>query len=433
MKIALVFCKIDDAFNDCSAGVFSIFESNPPLGLGAIGTVGVLRRHEVKIFDQLLYKFNNEQLIEKIIEYKPDIIGFSSTTLNITNSIFCAKKLKQMLNCLTFVGGIHATLCAQSVLDKNAFDFLISGEGEEVFEEVLDRLESNISLHTLKTQGFYLAGENDNAGVAVLSDINQPIIDRSIFDIYKYKNKGALIEETPCYSLFSSRGCPYKCRFCSKPSYFKNYRTRQVDKVITEIKYLIDEFGAKAISFREDNFTVDRERLKLFCNKMKEEFGGKFYWECESRADLPKELIQLMYDSGCRGIWCGVETIVPKWSSWINKGLDKETVKRFYEDCDAVGIDTGALFMFGFPEQTEDELNDDVEFAISLPTRFSAFQCLAIFPGSPLEKYYNEHKELRHAVTDDVFLALTKGFNYRDMIRKEQDINRRIKSRRLNQ
>lgn len=431
MKVALVFCKIDSLFEKCAAGVFSIFESNPPLGLGAIGTVAKNRKHSVKIIDQLLYKYNNDELIDEILKFNPDIVGFSCTSLNIQNSLFCAEQIKNKSKSIVFAGGIHITLCTEKILKKNIFDFLISGEGEEVFEKVLYQLETNNSINDLNISGLCLAAQQKDNGTAVLSTIDQPIIDRAILEIDLYKNRGALLEERPCYSIFSSRGCPYKCKFCSKPDYFKIYRQRQVEDVIEEIHLLINKYGAKAISFREDNFTVDISRLKVFCYRMIQEFNGEFYWECESRADLPKEILQLMYDAGCRGIWCGVETIVPKWSKWINKGLSKEKVTKFYKECDEIGIRTGALFMFGFPEQTEEEIEEDIQFAISLPTVFSAFQCLAIFPGSPLEDYYKQHSELRYVVTEGVSLALIKGCNYKDMIRKEIEINQKIQSIRL--
>ena len=86
MKIALVFCRIDDAFASYPAGVFSIFESNPPLGLAAIGTVAKLRGHTVQIFDQLLYHDSNNRLLERLTAFSPDITGFSCTSLNIQNS-----------------------------------------------------------------------------------------------------------------------------------------------------------------------------------------------------------------------------------------------------------------------------------------------------------------------------------------------------------
>ena len=119
MNIALVFCKIDDLFDNCKAGVFSIFESNPPLGLASIGTVAKSEGHKVKVFDQLLKKFSNQELIEAVMDFHPDMVGFACTSLNITNSCQCATIIKKEYNLIVFAGGIHITLCAKNVLDKN--------------------------------------------------------------------------------------------------------------------------------------------------------------------------------------------------------------------------------------------------------------------------------------------------------------------------
>ena len=87
--------------------------------------------------------------------------------------------------------------------------------------------------------------------------------------------------------------------------------------------------------------------------------------------------------------------------------------------------------MFGFPEQTEDEIEYDINFALNLPTEFSAFQCMAIFPGSPLAEYYAQNLDLCHPITSNVALALTKEKNLQYMIEKEHEINLRIRSNRI--
>lgn len=433
MRIALVFCHIDEEYTTCPAGVFSIFESNPPLGLCAIGTMAKLRGNEVKIFDQLLHHYNLVELVKAITKYKPDMVGFSCTSLNIGTSLSCARKLKLDIGCVVFAGGIHVSLCTEKVLAENVFDFLLSGEGEEIFDLVLSAVDDmGISgIDHIKSKGIWSCRDKIGKGIAILSKIDQPTIDRSLLELNLYRNKGALLDDTPCYSLFSSRGCPFACKFCSKPSYFKIYRQRQIEHVFSEIRELVYKYGAHAISFREDNFTVDLNHLKVFCGKMIDEFGGQLPWECESRAELPYDILQMMYNAGCRGIWCGVETIVPKWSKWINKQLTKENVVKFYSDCEKIGIKTGALFMFGFPDQTVMELEEDINFALNLNTVFSAFQCMAIFPGSPLTSYYVNRPELRYDVTENVSLALTRGHTHLDMIKKENNINLRIKSNRV--
>lgn len=430
MKIALVFCKIDDRFSSCRAGVFSIFESNPPLGLAAVGTIAKQKGHEVKIFDQLLKKYSNVEIIKELIKFSPQIIGFSCTSLNIDNSVECAKELKKQLTDIVLVaGGIHATLCASEIHKLKLFDYIIKGEGEEVFDEIVDSVCVNKHLILQKTGIWHKTCEIEPK-TAILNSVDQPIIDRSILEYASYKNVGALLNERPCYSIFSSRGCPFKCNFCSKPEYFKIYRERSIDNVIEEIDLLVQKYGAKAISFREDNFTVNIDRLLCFCDAMITQFDGQLPWECESRANLPRYVLERMYNAGCRGIWCGVETVVPKWNQWINKQLKKEEVDRFYGDCYDIGIKTGALFMFGFPYQTVEELSIDIEYAKQLPTVFSAFQCLAIFPGSPLLNFYREHPELLYPVSSHISLALTKGNSFETMIKIESRINQLIQSNR---
>ena len=431
MRIALVFCTIDDVFQRYPAGVFSLFESNPPLGLAAIGTIAKERHHAVRIFDPLLHHQDMEALLADILSFAPDLVGFACTSLNVAHSLACARILKDRYHKLVCAGGIHVTLCQEELQRQQVFDFLIIGEGEEVFRDVLCTLEQGRPLSSLHRQGFRSCGDPAPSGTAVLSTVNQPLIDRSLMDLRAYKNRGALLDEQPCYSLFSSRGCPFHCKFCSKPAYFKQYRERSIDHVLAEIHQLVDDEGAKAISFREDNFTVHPKRLEAFCRRMMEDFDGMLPWECESRAELPKTLLELMYRAGCRGIWCGVETVVPRWSRWIAKGLERKTVERFYHDCQEVGIRTGALFLFGFPEQTEEELEEDISFAQHLPTVFSAFQCLAMFPGSLLSDYYAEHPERCAPVTADTALALLPGKTAEEMIVLERRINERIRSNRL--
>lgn len=432
-KIALVFCHIDEVFANYKAGVFSIFESNPPLGLCSVGTIAKNNGHSVRIFDQFLHHYTLDQLIDAIKRFSPNIIGFACTSLNIETSFYCAKKLKADIGCICFAGGIHVTLCTNQVAREGVFDFLLSGEGEEIFDLALSILEkSGINgLKNISVTGIWHNGKNSANGISILSNIDQPILDRSLMELNLYNNRGALLSETPCYSLFSSRGCPFSCKFCSKPYYFKIYRHRSITEVILEIHELVDKYGAKSISFREDNFTADKDYLRIFCKKMIDEFDGKLPWECESRAELSRETLELMYAAGCRGIWCGIETMTPKWNKWINKNLKRETVLLFYDNCKKIGIKTGALFMFGFPEQTEAEIEYDINFALNLPTEFSAFQCMAIFPGSPLAEYYTQNSDLRHPITSNVALALTRGKNFQYMIEREHEINLRIKSNRI--
>ena len=123
------------------------------------------------------------------------------------------------------------------------------------------------------------------------------------------------------------------------------------------------------MSFREDNFTVNTKSLEEFCEAM-----------LTTSAKIFSGNARAAQNSALRLSWCGVETVNPKWQKWSNKLIPPESVIKFYDNCQNIGIKTGALFMLVFPYQTEEELKQDVDFAMRLPVSFSAFQVLALFP-----------------------------------------------------
>ena len=120
MNIALVFCGTEKIFSEFGAGTFSTFESNPPLGLAAIGTTALLRSCSVRIYDQTLMRKDNELLVNEILSFDPHIIGFSCTSFNLEEFIECTVKVKSLSKCLYFCrGNTYITLHFSSFAQKS--------------------------------------------------------------------------------------------------------------------------------------------------------------------------------------------------------------------------------------------------------------------------------------------------------------------------
>jgi len=427
MRIILAVCSIDDIFKLHPFAAFSIHEARPPLGLGSLAASLAAAGHEVKVLDQAIAPTSAAEFARQIYALSPAVVGFSCTSLNVSTTRACITEVKQRMNAIwTVVGGIHASLCPEDCLRETGANAVIAGEAEDVLCSVVDEIGHQGRLSSA-FPGVWLSGQRPLEPEVVLTHLTQPYPARDALQISRYSNHGSLVAGTPCLALFQSRGCPYLCAFCSKPGYHKTYRTRPIDKTMAEIEHLVVTHGAASLCFREDNLTANREHLLLLCEAIRTRYGDDLAWECESRADLPERFLEKMRAAGCRGVWCGVETVVPRWQAWLNKLVNTKAIRRFYHACHALGIRTGALFLFGFPDQTEDERSVDVDFAMALPVVWRYFQCLAIFPGSRLTQHYLKNRRRLLPLTTHVAIALTAGHGESDMLGLERSLNERIR------
>ena len=427
MRVVLAVCGTDGVFQSWPFAAFSIHEARPPLGLGSLAASLGVAGHEVVVMDQALSSPNVEEFACEIASRNPTVVGFSCTSLNVGNTRRCLEEAKRRSpGVWTVVGGIHASLCPQDCLRETAADAVIAGEAEDTLRRVVDEvgLQGRVSS---EIPGVWLPGRRPAVPEVVLEQLLHPYPSRAALQIHRYSNRGALVTGTPCHALFQSRGCPYFCAFCSKPSYHKSYRTQPIDRTMAEIEHLIVTHGAVSLCFREDNLTADREHLVALCDAIRERYGDELPWECESRADLPERFLEKMRLAGCRGVWSGVETVIPRWQKWLNKTIDPGAIRHFYDACHTLGIRTGALFLFGFPDQTDDERSADADFAAALPVAWRYFQCLAIFPGSRLVHHYLGNGACCASLTPHVGIALTKGRDASDMLGMERSLNERIR------
>ena len=181
-----------------------------------------------------------------------------------------------------------------------------------------------------------------------LDSLRYPERTKVNLDDYRRQEFHYLGEVYPVDMIVSSRGCPFDCYFCSSRIIWdKKYTARSVDNVIEEIKFMIEHYGTKGLYFREDNFTINKKRLVEFCNKIKE---FNLIWMCESRVDtLDEELVRMMANAGCKGIWFGIESTNDQTLKRIGKGTTLAQAKNTIDLCNKSKITTGGGFMMGFP------------------------------------------------------------------------------------
>jgi radical SAM superfamily enzyme YgiQ (UPF0313 family) len=372
----------------------------PPIGILYIASVLEKAGHEVEIIDNFIKKIPNEKLIKIILEKNPDIVGFSLYITNYKSASEIMKEIKKKNKKIkTVSGGPYATVDPEKFIkDKNA-DFVIIGEGEYSLLEIADRIKNNNLKGKIPGVYYRKAGKilrgPPREFIKNLDELPYPAWHLVDINNY-YRNKTVYLDVKPVDIICSSRGCPYNCAFCSSRIIWKrNYRHRSAKSICDEIEYMMKKYGTKGIHFREDNFTVSKNKVLDFCNEILRR-KIKIYWQCESRVDtLDEEVVRKMAQAGCRGIWYGLESGSQKILNKLNKGITLEQIRKAVNLCKKYKITTGGSFMFGLPFETKKDIRKTFEFAKSLKLDSTSFSKYIGYPHSVVYDYAKKNKLYR--------------------------------------
>jgi radical SAM superfamily enzyme YgiQ (UPF0313 family) len=294
------------------------------------------------------------------------------------------------------IGGSHASALPELTLDETQADYIVIGEGELSFLELVNRIERNESVDNIK---------------GIVSKTNKTLLKRDLIEnidllpfpdwvqvdprYYKKAPHGGLIKSFPVAPITSSRGCPYSCTFCASPSFWdRRIRFRSPENVVDEIEYLVKGFGVKEIHFEDDNLTLKRNHIEDICRLILKR-NLKINWATPNgvRADtLDRELLKLMKKSGCYFIAFGIESGSQDILNRIKKKTSLETIEKAANLARKMGIITQGFFIFGLPGETEQTIKETIRFAKRIALDKAQFLLLDVLPGSELwEELTREH------------------------------------------
>ena len=320
---------------------------------------------EIRIIDCNIDNLDLAGLRQIIKNEQPDIVGFSVLTFNILNCIEVARIIRQIspLTKICF-GGWHPTLYPQETLKLDCVDYIVIGEGEHSFSELVghcmnkpqtEQYPVNIKGIGFKTSLGEIKINPPSGPIKNLDDLPLPAYD--LIKTGKYSNLLARSEKV--INLITSRGCPQRCIFCDIRGTL--YRFRSPKNVLEEIKYWVNN-GIREFFILDDNFTINRKRTIEFC-KLLIESGLRVKYKISSRVDyLDDELLKYLKKSGCYLIYFGVESGVQKILDYFEKGTTIAQIKNVFKLCKKRGIDRFAYIMIGAPEETY----KDIEMTLGL-------------------------------------------------------------------
>jgi anaerobic magnesium-protoporphyrin IX monomethyl ester cyclase len=330
-----------------------------PLGLLSIATYLTARGYEVRIYDRAVQSLNTEKYLS---DFMPDIVGLSVPSFkNFSDAIKLSNYFKK-INIPVVWGGPISSLLPETVMKSGLVDYVVIGEGEITMHELLMTIENNGPLKEVDGIVFKDDGQiriNKNRAFADLADL--PIIDFSYVQPEKYFVES--VGSKRMLHIYASKGCVSQCTYCYNPAFSKCvWRSRPHKYFLSEIKYLVDNCEMDSVYFADDLLSPNKEYLEKFCRSISDS-GIKFVWGCELRADTcSNESIQLMYDSGCRWIYFGIESGSQKRQKAMKKNLNLDRAKKTLHYCSEIGIATTTSFIINFPDQTADELKETVRY-----------------------------------------------------------------------
>lgn len=365
----------------------------PPLGLAYIAAVAEKQGAEVKVIDSEAMNYSYRD-IEKIARnFKPDIVGMPTYCTTISRCYKVAEIIKNIdKNIKIVLGGAQATLEPEKTISNEYTDFVIYGEGEIPFENLLNYLEKNKDLSKIKGLVWKKRKIIINPPQEIIKNIDDvPFPARHLFPMDKY-HSSANLRGNRTLNVMTSRGCPYRCAYCAGSLIFgKSFRYHGIDRVIAEIKELKEKYHADDIQFFDETFTVNKKRVIDLCNKMIEQ-KLNVEWSCFTRVNLVDlELLKKMKEAGCYQIFYGLESGVQRLLDIINKDITLEQSRRAMKLTHEAGIETWVSFMIGLPSETKEESEQTIKFAIEVDPTFVQFPITTPFPGTRLyalaEKY----------------------------------------------
>jgi len=351
-----------------------------PIGVGTLAGYLLSKGKQVKIIDELINpvdRFLSDIDTNLASLNKPYIFGISCLTINIGRAFQMAKLLKAKYpDSKVIMGGIHATALPEEALTAGNADIVVRGEGEETLLLLYDAIKSGQSYRDIGGISFI---ENNN----IKHNPSRPLQNLDILPLFPYN-----LFDADKYNLdfvMTSRGCPFNCIFCSQRLISgRRYRFRALEVVIEELGILINKYNQRSISFVDDDFLVDKKRVKLLCELIvKNKFNLKANFGCQTRADNVKEdILVYLKNAGFTFVGLGIEAGSERLMKIIQKG---ETLRANLEAVKLLkrkGFYVYGFFIFGLPSETSEERLNAYLLAKRLRLYYAKFNNAVPYPGT---------------------------------------------------
>lgn len=338
----------------------------------------------------------NFNIIEYLEKTKPDLVGFSITTIDHAWSIKIAREIKKKLaGVLTIFGGAHPTMFPDFI-NEEGVDIACAGEGEYALEELMSNIDKGITDHTpilnlsVKYNGKIVRNRLRNL---ISNHDEMPFPDREVY--YKYP----LLRNMSTKKFFSGRGCPYHCTYCNNHYYQKLFQGlgkyvtyRSPEKVIQEIKQVKEKYGFRYVYLAAETLTTNHEWLTKFLTLYKKEINVPF--SCLSRVnELNEDIVSKLAIAGCFFTSFGLESGNERIRNTILKrNMKNEQIVEAAQLLHKYGIKFLVHQIMALPTETLSDAFETIDMDIKIKADSTWTTIFQALPGTEIYSYCVKNK-----------------------------------------
>lgn len=353
-----------------------------PVSLGVLAAY--LRKwgvKEIRVADEEIEQITPENCMEHVKGLEqPLIIGITVLTSQAGRAYDIARMYREKApDCKIIMGGIHVTALPDEPLIEGVADVVVRGEGEESLRELYFALREGGDAWKRVKGITYLGDDGEvihNPDNILLENLDEvPMFPYELFEHPRY-DMGFLT---------GARGCPYKCSYCSQRILTGlTYRWHSTERIVENLRLLIDKYKQTNITFYDDIFSVNKKRVIDLCDGIVNAgLHKKCAFAVQTRADnVNEDILPAMKSANFQTIGLGMETGVERIAAEVDKG---QTVARHIEAvklCKKHGLKVSVFMIYGFPGETKEDRDETYKVAQDLDVGFVKFNNLIPYPGT---------------------------------------------------
>lgn len=349
---------------------------------------------EVKVKD---YRFEAAMGMPRRLEYdlaRADIIGVTACTAESPDA-FEILKVAKRLGKTTVMGGLYPTFNVRDALETGYVDYIVRGEGELSFTQLVQALDGKRDLRDVKGISFKIGDSIFNAPKQdLITDLNAlPFPAYDLLPAREY----AKLSPAPIYA---ARGCPMTCNFCTINELWDfRYRRRSLDNISEEIERLLG-MGFERVHFKDETMTLNKKwATDLFNALQKANFGVGY--KVKSRVDgVDSTILEQMRNAGVDTIHSGIESIAEETLGKMNKGIRREQIEKYLGLMKEHEMIINPVYMLGYPGETRDQLRENVEFIKGVGSGNNVITYVSFITPHPGSSFERESRGLEVLTSD---------------------------------